>query len=331
MAKIVGVYNASHSPFCFMPPEQWDEMRSTRKVREDVPLDGLDENRRKASRLQDALATLRQKIANAQPDVAVIFASDQLECFDFTNFPSFAVYVGEDFEGRALSSGVPEAARAEASESGPRLRLRGHPELAVGLLTGLMEHGFDPAFCMDMPKPERGVAHGLIWKAQSMTGVTTPIVPVLLNCHYAPQVTAARCYELGKAVRKIIEAHPSSLRVAVVGTGGLWHTPGARDAYLDEEFDRAELSYLEKGDIKGMATHFDSYSVPADDASQSSDDLGRSSTGMPLSAGPQGGTRQTCNWIAAAAVADGGRATILDYVPVYASPIGAAFAYCEEL
>jgi hypothetical protein len=43
--------------------------------------------------------------------------------------------------------------------------------------------------------------------------------------------------------------------------------------------------------------------------------------------GPRGGTRETCNWIAAAAVAEGRPATLVDYIPIYASPIGAAFAY----
>jgi len=41
--------------------------------------------------------------------------------------------------------------------------------------------------------------------------------------------------------------------------------------------------------------------------------------------GPQGGTRETCNCIAAVA-ADGKPAAIVDDVPVYASPIGAGLA-----
>ena len=52
---------------------------------------------------------------------------------------------------------------------------------------------------------------------------------------------------------------------------------------------------------------------------------------MPDLGGPQGGTRETCNWIAAAAVADGKPATVIDYVPVYASPIGCGFAYWQNL
>jgi hypothetical protein len=31
-------------------------------------------------------------------------------------------------------------------------------------------------------------------------------------------------------------------------SGGLWHTPGAKEAYLDEDFDRTLLSYLEVGE-----------------------------------------------------------------------------------
>jgi len=117
--------------------------------------------------------------------------------------------------------------------------------------------------------------------------------------------TAARCYEFGKALRKAIEEAPQDLRVAVVGSGGLWHTPGAKAAYLDEDFDREMLKYLEAGDIKGMAAHFDSYHIPEGDTSQYIGVRARQATGMPGFGGPQGGTRETCNWIIAAAVADG--------------------------
>jgi hypothetical protein len=211
------------------------------------------------------------------------------------------------------------------------VKVAGHPGLAVALLTGLMRRGFDPAFCMEMPKPERVVGHAFLRPAESLTDFRTPIVPVFLNCYYAPQPTAARCYALGRAVREILDAHPGDLRVAVVGSGGLWHTPRAPDAYLDEAFDREILKAMAAGDARGMARHFDDYQVPAGDRSQDVGARGRGATGMPGPGGPQGGTREICNWIAAAAVADGKPATIVDYVPVYASPIGAGFAYWPEV
>ena len=114
-------------------------------------------------------------------------------------------------------------------------RLKGHPGLGVGILTGLMKRGFDPAFSMDMPKPERGVGHAILRPAESLTDMHTPIVPVLLNCYYAPQPTAERCYEFGKALKGAIEDYDEDLRVVVIGSGGLWHTPGAKEAYLYQQ------------------------------------------------------------------------------------------------
>lgn len=327
MAQVVGIFNTAHSPFCYRPPEKWNDVRMSRSLREDVPWDDLDANREKAARVQQGFAILRQALAEVRPDVVMVFGDDQNECFDFANFPSFAVYVGPEFEGFTSGWEDPDPAKEEQPR---RVKLKGHPELGVGLLTGLMERGFDPAFCMDMPKPERGVGHAIMRPAESIIGYDTPVLPVLLNCYYAPQPTAARCYQFGRAVREVIDAFPSYLRVAVVGSGGLWHTPGAKDAYLDEDFDREMLRLLQAGDIRGMAEHFDRYEIPAGDASQDISTRGRSATGMPGFGGPQGGTRETCNWIAAAAVADGRGHTIVDYVPVYASPIGAGFSYCIE-
>ncbi|HEY7270987.1 MAG TPA: hypothetical protein VH951_14275 [Dehalococcoidia bacterium] len=343
MAKLVGVFNTAHSPFCYMPPERWNEVRANRSLREDVPMDTLEQNQEKAARIKSGFATLKAKMDEVKPDVIVVVGDDQLECFDFNNFPSFAFYVGEEFEGqtsqrdagfgRGGAPGTQPAGGATAvaeRPAVPKARLKGHPELGTQLMLGVMKRGFDPAFSMDMPKPEHGVGHAILRPAESITDMQTPIVPILVNCYYAPQPTAKRCYEFGKALREAIEEAPQDLRVAVVGSGGLWHTPGAKAAYLDEEFDREMLRYLEAGDIKGMAAHFDSYHIPEGDTSQYIGQRARQATGMPGFGGPQGGTRETCNWIIAAAVADGTKNVVVDYVPVYASPIGAAWAYATD-
>ena len=316
MATLVGVFNMAHSPFCYMPPEKWNEVRASRRIRVDVPADDLEQNRVKAARVRAAFATLREKLAVASPEVLVVFGDDQLERFDFANFPAFAVYAGASMEGK-LSSG--EIARVP-----------GHPALATALLAGLMRRGFDPAFGTDAGKAGPAMGHAFLRPAESLTDLTTPVVPVFVNCYYAPQPTAQRCGQLGQAVREILDAHPGDLRVAVVGSGGLWHTPRARDAYLDEAFDRAMLKHMEAGDARAMARHFDAYEVPADDRSQEAG-AGGPATGMPRPGGPEGGTRETCNWIAAAATAAGKPATVVDYVPIYASPVGAGFAYWAAL
>src|SRR5947209_6106122 len=154
-----------------MPPERWNEVRANRSLRSDVPLDDLETNLLKGERIKQAFATLRDKMAEVHPDVVVVFGDDQLECFDFNNFPSFAVYVGEEFEGRLSNADANFGRRPANGGNGggapgmgpaaeaPKARVQGHPGLGVSILTGLMQHGFDPAFCMDMPKPERGIGH----------------------------------------------------------------------------------------------------------------------------------------------------------------------------
>jgi hypothetical protein len=312
MATLAGVFAMSHSPFCYMGPERWNEVRASRALRADVPVDDDAVNRTKAARVAAAFARLRAELAAARPDVVVVFGDDQLECFDFRNYPAFAVYAGDKFHGALARGGT--------------ATVSGHPALAAALLTGLMRRGFDPAFSLDMPKPERGLGHAFLRPAESLTDFTVPIVPVFLNCYYAPQPTGLRCYQLGVAVGEAIAEHPAPLRVAIVGSGGLWHTPRAQDAYLDEAFDRAIVTAMVAGDARGMARYFDDYVVPAGDASQAIASPGPGATGLPDAGGPRGGTRETCNWIAAAAVAEGQPFTLVDYIPIHASPIGAAFA-----
>lgn len=326
MAQIVAVLQTSHTPFCYRRPEAWNAVRAGRPLRADVPLDDLEANRLKYARIQEGFAVLKRKLAAAGPDVIVIFGDDQLECFDFSNFPAFSVYVGEAFEGNVVDQDAPIGPELPVRPL-QKARLKGHPELAVALLGGLMKHGFDPAFCMDMPKPQEGIGHAILRPVQSLTDLATPIVPVLINCYYAPQPTAGRCYRLGQAVRAIVESFPDGLRVALIGSGGLWHTPGKPGAWLDEAFDDALLAHMVRGDIRAMADHFDGYRVPEGDTSQDISARGRSVTGMPALSGPQGGTREICNWIAAAGAVEGRTATIVDRIPVYASPIDTAFAY----
>lgn len=326
MAKLVGVFQTAHTPFCYRRPEDWNRARSGRQLRADVPLDDVESNRRKHARVQEGFAALRRKLADSRPDVIVIFGDDQLECFDFSNYPAFSIYVGESFEGALTKEDAPMGGITD-SEPAKKVRLKGHPGLGVALLTGLMKRGIDPAYSMDMPRPQDGIGHSILRPAQSLTDLETPILPVLINCYYAPQPTAMRCYQVGRAAREVIDEYPDGLRVAVIGSGGLWHTPLKPDAWLNEAFDEELLARMARGDARGMAAYFDEYRIPESDASQKIGVRGRTVTGMPAFGGPQGGTREICNWIAAAAVAEGATATIVDRVPIYASPIDAAFAY----
>lgn len=329
MAKLVGVLNTAHSPFTYMTSDQWETVRANRPpYRADVPIDDEATNAEKAARVQVGYKTLRDKLAEVKPDVLLVFGDDQNEIFDFNNHPSIAVFVGEKFEGKkpGTTAGFLGGAKPDAPQ--PKQEVQGHPALATAILTGLLERGFDPAFMVDNPKPEVGMCHAIMNPLTSLTDFSIPVVPLLFNAYYAPQLTANRCYQAGKAIAEIVESFPEDLRVVAIGSGGLWHTPGRDSSFLDEEFDKTGLMYLQKGDIKGWADHFDAYVVADDDPSQANS--GRGTTGLPTPGGPQGGTRETCNWIGAAAMAEGKSAEIVDYIPIYASPVAASFSYWVE-
>ena len=49
MAKLVGVFNTSHTPFCYMPPENWNYIRANRTLRDDVPMDDEESNHAKST------------------------------------------------------------------------------------------------------------------------------------------------------------------------------------------------------------------------------------------------------------------------------------------
>jgi hypothetical protein len=328
MAKLVGAFYHSHGGTTSMPGELWRQRRLGRPIREDVPIEDDETNVKKAKRTHEGFRVLRERIAELKTDVMIVFSDDQLECFDFNNYPAFSVFVGPEFrKSPRRRNDEPQIGRHVE----PGATFKGHPELATGVLTGLMKRGFDPSFCMDLPKADRGLAGGVIRSAEELTDWTMPIVPIMMNLYFAPQPTAMRCYQLGRAVREVIEEFPGDLRIGVAGSGGLWHTPGRPGAWLNVDFDHAMLDFLKVGDICGMAKHFDSYVVPPDDTSQDMSVAGRNITGMPTPGGPQLGTRETCAWIAAAAVVDGRPNTIVDYIDVWASPVGNAFAYCDQV
>jgi hypothetical protein len=332
MAKLVGTFFHSHGGTTSMPGELWSKRRSDRPIRPDVPIEDDATNIKKAERVHEGFRVLREKLKELHPDVLIVFSDDQLECFDFNNYPAFAIYVGNEFRKsprvRLDENGQPP--RQIGRHVDPGHVFPGHPELAVSLLTGVMKRGFDPAFCMDMPKPDRGLAGGIIRSLEEITDWSVPSVPVMMNLYFAPQPTGYRCYQFGKAVREAIEEYPGDLRVAVAGSGGLWHTPGRTGAWLNVEFDQQQLDLLKVGNARGMAEAFDSYEIPEDDPSQDVSKSGRAVTGMPQPGGPAFGSRETCAWIATAGVSDGRPTTIVDYIPTWASPVGNAFAYCDQ-
>jgi aromatic ring-opening dioxygenase catalytic subunit (LigB family) len=79
-------------------------------------------------------------------------------------------------------------------------------------------------------------------------GARRPVVPIVQNCAVAPMPSLGRCYRLGGALRRAIEAWPVAARVALIGTGGLSHWVGMPGmGRINTEFDRWFLDCLAAG------------------------------------------------------------------------------------
>lgn len=334
MATLATVVCTSHSPFLYATPEQWTETHARRSeragYRADVRVDPPEVNEAKHARCMSALQTLREHLERARPDVLVIFGDDQGEQFTFRNFPSFAVYVGERFEGyrrlrtaQVVYPGAPNTPLPRTPDHWTGVA--GHPALARYLLENLVGEGFDLAFSQQLPSEEVGMGHAIMRPLHYLTpSYDVPVVPFLVNCYFAPQPSGARCVALGRAIRRLVERLDGDLRVAAIGSGGLWHTPGSRGSYLDERFDQTILDALRQGDAAAAARCFDT--ARDETGGPEADHSG----GTGMRGGLGGGSGEVRNWLIAAGVADGAPATVVDYVPVYASPIGMGFAYWER-
>ena len=332
MATICTVICASHSPFLYAAPEEWAAARSVRNASDafarDLPLDSLDENKAKHARCMRAFEILRARLSEARPDALIIFGDDQLEQFDFSNLPAFCVFAGESISGYRISPffGLPVGRDRPARPKTPEhwVTLKGHPVLARRLVVELVSRRFDMAFSLS--GSGGGIGHAFTRPLHYLVpDASIPVVPVYVNCYYGPQPTGSRCYELGRAVREIIDEWPSDARIAVIGSGGLWHTPMEPNAYIDQAFDRRILDALSRGDSRAMAAIFDSRQPELDPTDLGQVDRVSGGSGMILGYGS--GVGEIRNWIAAAAVVEGKPGTVVDYVDINASPVGVGFAY----
>jgi hypothetical protein len=118
-----------------------------------------------------------------------------------------------------------------------------------------------------------------------------PVVPIFLNTYFPPnQPRPARCYELGQAIRKAVEAFPGDERIGIAASGGLSHF------YVDEEFDRGILKALGNKDAKFLK------SLPRNKL--------------------QAGSSEILNWVGIAGALEHLDMAWFEYVPGYRTPAG---------
>ncbi|HEX3847807.1 MAG TPA: class III extradiol dioxygenase subunit beta [Steroidobacteraceae bacterium] len=175
----------------------------------------------------------RDWLAKLAPDVAIVVYNDHANALSLEIIPTFLIGV---------------AARFPIADEGfgprPIPAVEGHPELAWHLAESLILDEFDMTIANEMP-----VDHGLTVPLSVTCGQPAawpfPVVPVCVNVVQYPPPTGMRCYKLGQAIRRAVEAFDQDLRVVIYGTGGMSHQlQGERAGLINREFDTRFLDGL---------------------------------------------------------------------------------------
>jgi gallate dioxygenase len=217
MARIVGGIGSSHTPtigFALDAGKQSDAVWAP---------------------IFEGYRPVREWLADRDPDVLFFVYNDHVTSFFFDHYSHFALGVGDYFP--------------VADEGGGPRRLppvRGHPQLARHIATGLVADDFDLAYFQ-----AKGLDHGclsplsLLWPHESDWPGT--VIPLQVGVLEFPIPTARRCFRLGRALRRAIESYPEDLKVAIVATGGLSHqVHGERAGFNNTPWDMEFLELLEK-------------------------------------------------------------------------------------
>lgn len=174
-------------------------------------------------------------LADKKPDVLVFFYNDHINAFFYDLYPTFALGVAPSYE-----------VADEGAGKRPLPPINGHPALAKHLAEQLVNEEFDLSVFQDRPL-DHGIFSPLPLLWPHGEGWPGAIIPIEVNVIQYPLPTPMRCFKLGQALRRAIEAYPEDLTVAVVGTGGLSHQiHGERTGFNDTDWDMRFLDLIEK-------------------------------------------------------------------------------------
>jgi aromatic ring-opening dioxygenase catalytic subunit (LigB family) len=168
-------------------------------------------------------------------DVAIIVYNDHASDFSFDKYPTFALGAAETYSIADEGFGVR-----------PLLLVRGDLAFSAHLCRHLIhEEEFDLTVCQDI-----AVEHGLLVPMNlcfnHVPDWDIKVVPLQVNVLQHPLPTALRCFKLGQALRRAVEAYPKDINVVVIGTGGMSHQlHGERFGHLNTAWDKWFLDTIE--------------------------------------------------------------------------------------
>lgn len=175
----------------------------------------------------------RQWITDNSPDVVFLVYNDHASAFGLELIPTFAIGCGESF-----------APTDEGWGARPVPDVIGHPDLAWHVRQQVIQDDFDLTTVNEMT-----VDHGLTVPLSLMFGQPEAwpckVIPFAVNVVVYPPPSGRRCFELGKAIRRAVDAYDEDLNVQIWGTGGMSHQlQGPRAGLINQTFDQDFLERI---------------------------------------------------------------------------------------
>src|SRR6266702_257357 len=186
----------------------------------------------------------RETLTRAQPDILVMIGADHFHQFYLDNYPTFLIGKAPRYDATFYN---------EEREFGiPKYVLEGNVELSDFMHQGLMDRGFDFSFSHELK-----IDHSIICPIiTTRPDADLPIVPIYTNIFVPPLPSPKRFWDLGRAIREVIDAFPSDKRIAAVGSGHLSLELGGPRQFgetgPDPEFDRMAIELLSSGDLQAI-------------------------------------------------------------------------------
>jgi len=180
----------------------------------------------------DGFPHVREWLAKVKPDVVVLVYNDHGLNFFLDKMPTFAIGAADRYGNADEGWGIPQTAP-----------FTGDSELSWHLIEHLVKEDFDLTTCQEMVVDHAfTLPMALCWPDQKWP---VRVVPVVVNTVQAPLPSAARCYKLGQALGRAIQAWPGDERVVVMGTGGLSHQlDGERAGFINKDFDETFMASM---------------------------------------------------------------------------------------
>lgn len=193
---------------------------------------------------KEKVEAYRETLTAVEPDILVMVGADHFHQFFYDNYPTFLIGKQPTYDATFYNE--------EREFSIPRYVLDGDEALSGFMLQGLLDRGFDFSVSHELK-----IDHSIICPIiTTRPEADLPIVPIYTNIFAPPLPSPKRFWDLGRAIRSIIDEYPSDKRIAAVGSGHLSLELGGPRQFgetgPDPEFDRRAIGWLATGDIDAI-------------------------------------------------------------------------------